>query len=153
MDEFADLLSAFKRDAGLEQSDDLQNPFEVTVDDIPVTVSCETRVGELQVVLYAPLGQIEEADELAAYRTLLDANVLWKVSNDCTLGVKADTRQVIICFRMSVPEVGRRSLADVIDVFVDESKEWAAVLDAVRSEKVTRNSLESGSEEVLFIQA
>ena len=128
MSRYGDLMTGLGREIGLDLSA-AESPVEIRVDDFPVTLTAYDSAGNGDIVFSAILGRVPEAAELQVYRVMLDANVFWTATADATLGVNADTREAVVCFRTPMADLDPRGLADMLDTFLFVARNWANFLD------------------------
>lgn len=111
---FAELARSLGNNIGLTLHDDVASPLEIRVNELAVTLTEERRGETSDLVVSAILGTVPDKDELGAYRVMLDANVFWTATADCTLGVNAQTREAVICYRAPIKGLdGNRLGADL----------------------------------------
>ena len=126
---FKSLMADFSQQLGHEFDEEWESPLEVAIDDVVVTFSEYARTGEEELLLFADLGQIDEANELETYRALLEANLLWSGTGDATIGVNSDTRHAVIAYRIALEPLDGEMLTIMASQFVALVAVWKAFID------------------------
>ncbi|MBC7601076.1 MAG: CesT family type III secretion system chaperone [Ramlibacter sp.] len=117
------LLRAFAAHIGLD-GDALVKTQELVIDDLTVGLAYEGMDGIGDILYFANLGAPSQARAPSLYLTLLHANNMWAGTGGATLGVQADTGNVILAGRIDINEVTPEGLAAMLDGFADTSQFW-----------------------------
>lgn len=126
---FTGLMASMVRFLGMEASEaDLESPVELKIDETSLVYTFEAPAGEPDLVLHASLGVISEAQELRAYRTLLEANLFWAGTADATIGVNSATREAFVAFRMPISQLDGERLANLTGHFIEVVELWQGYL-------------------------
>lgn len=136
MADFATLVAALGREAGLDVNWSPVSPVDFELDGLTVTILSDRRSGAEEIILYSRLGEIPEARELAVYRVLLEANVLWSATGDATLGVNSSTREAIMCFRMTAADLTPPGFIAAVSGFAELARSWSAFIAAPSDDEV-----------------
>lgn len=130
---FGELMVSLGREIGLPLDAEVSSPVEIRIDDLLVTLTAGDPSGKQELLFCAALGIVPEARETEAYRVMLDANVYWTATAGCTLGVNADTREAMLCFRAPMEALDGRRLAEVLETFVYVAGNWANFTEGLSS--------------------
>lgn len=91
-------------------------------DDLIVTISYEERSNML--LIFGQLGKISPELEEDIYPKLLKANYFWQGTSGATLGVDDQTHEVILSYRLNVPNLTSDQLYQLLEEFVNLVDLW-----------------------------
>ncbi|WP_048439701.1 CesT family type III secretion system chaperone [Caenimonas sp. SL110] len=120
---YNELIHAFAAHVGLDGSL-LAKTQELVIDDLLVGLACEGTQEMGDLLYFVNLGAPSPESAPAVYRTLLHANNMWAGTGGATLGVQADTGDVILAGRIDLNEVTAQGLAAMLDGFADTGQFW-----------------------------
>ena len=125
---YEQVLTAFANHVGLESAE-LLSTQEVMIDGLPVGLQLDgdETVGDL--IFFVVLGTPDPAQFGRIARTLLEANNFWVGTGGCTLGVPRDSGAVTLCGRIALDELSGKTLAALLDGFVDTASFWKAFVN------------------------
>lgn len=150
MTAFQELMRALGREIGIALDGEMTGQVEITIDGLAVTLALNGRAGIEDLVLSSRLGVVPPESELDIYRLMLDANVLWTATADCTLGVNADTREAVICFRSEIERLDGPRAATLLAGFVEIARNWANLVAAAGEAPDLSASSDDGFRESLI---
>ncbi|MDK2124938.1 CesT family type III secretion system chaperone [Parachitinimonas caeni] len=123
-DRFNDLIESLATTLGLDNAQGLSSPVVLTIEDMPLTIAYDARSGGDDILLYASLGTVPEAQELTVYRAMLEGNLLWSATADATLGVNSATREGMIAYRLPMDKLDGEGLSKLIAHFSEVALGW-----------------------------
>lgn len=141
---FPDLLIALASDVGVDAAE-LTRTQELVVDDHVIGLYLDVENAEMDsldrpvmaeeptgpdgehstyVVFFTLLGAVDAAQQTRVLRTLLEANHLWAGTAGCTLGMQADSSQVILCGQLPLAFLSGPDLSAVLASFAETATFW-----------------------------
>ncbi len=109
----------------------LLNP-QVVVDGLPVGLLYEGINDFGDIIFYGEIGPIPMDRAGQAYRLMLEGNHLWAATGGTTLGLLEDGTATL-CYRSPLAQMTSDVLADTLELFTAQVKNWQAILGTVES--------------------
>lgn len=128
MPTFEVFIAALAQTLGLDLGQKPESPVEITIDELPITITGEVVGTDQFFILHAPVGTVDAQNELPMYRMLLEANLLWSATANATIGVNSATREALICYRAPALGLDVDDFPDLVTAFYDVAANWRHIL-------------------------
>ena len=126
---FIDLVHDFYRAAGselpyFEYNETTPIAFEAHVDDVAFSVEYDPSQNVEKLFVYCRFGAIPAHNTVAVLQQLLEVNLALGSQLRATLGIDAESKEVVYLFSEVVEDVDAQSLRSALVRVADEAKRW-----------------------------
>ncbi|NVJ92119.1 MAG: CesT family type III secretion system chaperone [Methylocystaceae bacterium] len=136
MNPFESILTEFAKHVNLEEINDFLKYHVLIVDNISIEFVHHSDSDGDYLLLVADLGQVPIHARGTVYKYLLSANLVFQGTGGSTLGIHAETDNVIQTFAVPNNALEPEKLTDIVKGFVDVAEYWRSSLENWRENDV-----------------
>ncbi len=99
--------------------------------DDKIIVHFQYNIQDDVLLLFSPIGTIDEPQIPVAYPKLLQANLFWQGTAGGVLGLDPDTREVIYSYQTSIAYVDFERFQKILENYVSTAEVWINAIESI----------------------